>query len=60
MAGTKGRSARGVVIDLDMLRIKQQLLDAPISVEVKAREEMITTKRKRKKVTPPKTEEGES
>jgi len=33
-----------------MMKIKQQLADAPKAIEVKKREEMITAKRKRRKV----------
>lgn len=53
MSGTKGRSARGETVDFDVMKIKQQLSDAPKAVEVKKREEMITAKRRRRKVAEP-------
>jgi len=52
MAGTKGRSARGEHVDFDQMKLRQQLKQAPKPVEVKKREEMIISKRRRK-VTPP-------
>jgi len=50
MAGTKGRSARGEKVDFDVMQVKQKLEEAPKTIEVKEREEMIIAKRKRKKV----------
>ena len=57
MSGTRGKSARGEIVDFDLMKIKQQLADAPKTVEVKKREEMITAKRKRKKIVEPVDEE---
>lgn len=47
MAGTKGRSARGEKVDFDLMKIKAQLADAPKTIEVENREEVIVAKRKR-------------
>lgn len=51
MAGTTGRSAKGEIVDFDMMRIKQQLADAPPRIDVSDRAKMIKAKRKRQKVT---------
>jgi hypothetical protein len=51
------RSARGEVIDFDQLKIKEQLASAPTPVEVKARQNFIENRMKRRlKKTPPKAE----
>ena len=47
------RSARGVLVDFDLMRIKQQMETAPKPTDVKARESFIDQKFKRrlKKIT---------
>lgn len=45
---TKARSARGVIIDFDLLKIKQNLGAKPRTVEVKAREEFIDKRLRRR------------
>jgi hypothetical protein len=42
------RSARGVVVDFDLLKIKQQIATAPKTTDVKARETFIDQKFKRR------------
>ena len=42
------RSARGTVVDFDLLKIKQQIATAPKTVDVKARENFIDQKFKRR------------
>ncbi len=49
MAGTKGRTARGVLVDFDILKIKAQLANAPKPVEVQERENYIAQKGKRRR-----------
>jgi len=49
MAGTKGRSARGEVVDFDILAIKAKLENVNKPVEVKEREDFIASKNKRKR-----------
>jgi len=44
MAGKQTRSARGEVVDFDILIIKQQLSAAPQAIEVNARREYIDQK----------------
>lgn len=44
MAGKQTRSARGEVVDFDILIIKQQLSSAPQAIEVNARREYIDQK----------------
>jgi len=58
MAGTKARSARGVVVDFDLLAIKEKLASTPKPVEVKERENFIAQKsrRRRTKVKPEEVE----
>ena len=53
------RSARGVLIDFDKLKIKEQLASAPTPVEVKARQNFIENRLKRrlKKTVPVETTE---
>lgn len=42
------RSARGEIVDFDLLRIKQQIASAPKTTNVKAREDFIDAKLKRR------------
>ena len=49
MAGTKARSARGVVVDFDLLAIKEKLAATPKPVEVKERENFIAQKSRRRR-----------
>ena len=49
MAGTKGRTARGIEVDFDILKIKAQLANAPKPVEVQERENYIAQKGKRRR-----------
>lgn len=42
------KSARGVVVDFDLLRIKQQIASAPKTTTVQAREDFIDQKFKRR------------
>ncbi len=49
MAGTKARSARGVVVDFDLLAIKEKLASTPKPVEVKERENFIAQKSRRRR-----------
>ena len=49
MAGTRGRTARGVLVDFDILKIKAQLANAPKPVEVQERENYIAQKGKRRR-----------
>lgn len=49
----KGKSARGVVVDFDLLRIKEQMASAPPSIDVRARQDFVESRlrrRARKKV----------
>lgn len=49
----KGRSAKGVVVDFDLLRIKEQMSATPTSVDVRKRQDFIENRlrrRARKKV----------
>ena len=48
MLRKKVRSARGVTIDFDELRIKQQLIETPKPTSVKTREEFIDKKLNRR------------
>ena len=57
MAGTKARSARGVVVDFDLLAIKEKLASTPKPVEVKERENFIAQKSRRRRAK--KVEEAE-
>jgi hypothetical protein len=45
----KARSARGEIIDFDLLAIKQQLAEAPVAIEVKRRQNHVTAKGSRSK-----------
>ena len=49
MAGTKARSARGEVVDFDILTIKQKLASKTKPVEVKEREDYIAQKSRRRR-----------
>lgn len=42
------RSARGVIVDFDLLKIKNQIASAPKTTSVKAREDFIDQKFKRR------------
>lgn len=44
----KARSAKGVEVDFDLLRIKAQIASAPKTTSVKAREDFIDQKFKRR------------
>jgi hypothetical protein len=46
--GRKHRSARGELVDLDLIKIKQEIASAPKPVNVTAREEFIDKKIRRK------------
>ena len=45
---SKARSAKGQIVDFDLLRIKQQIASAPKTTSVKAREDFIDKKFKRR------------
>lgn len=42
------RTARGDMVDFDLIKIKQQLADSPAPTEVKARENFVEKRLKRK------------
>lgn len=44
----KGRSARGVEVNFDALKIKEQLVERPAPVEVQAREDFVDQRLKRR------------
>ncbi len=46
--GKKVRSARGVILDLDLMKIKEQIASAPTPLEVKARQNFIESRLKRR------------
>lgn len=46
--GKKVRSARGVVVDFDLMKIKEQIAAAPTPMEVKARQDFIENRLKRR------------
>ncbi len=46
--GKKVRSARGVIIDFDLMKIKEQIASAPAPLEVKARQNFIESRLKRR------------
>jgi hypothetical protein len=48
MAGKGVRSARGELVNFDLLKIKQQIASAPKTTDVKARENFIDQKFKRR------------
>lgn len=45
---TKARSAKGRMIDFDLLKIRQKLSAQPVTVDVKAREDFIDKKLRRR------------
>lgn len=45
---SKIKSARGEIVDLDLLKIKQQISAAPKTTDVTAREDFIDSKLKRR------------
>lgn len=60
MAGKKVRSAKGQMVDFDLLKIKEQIASDPAPLDVKARQDHIDQRlrrrlRKVKKTTPPPT-----
>ena len=46
--GKKARSARGVTVDFDLMKIKEQIASAPTPMEVKARQDFIESRLKRR------------
>lgn len=46
--GKKTRSARGEIVDFDLLEIKQQIASAPKAVDIKKREDFIDRKLRRR------------
>ncbi len=46
--GKKVRSAKGVLVDFDYLKIKEQLATAPTPIEVKERQDFIENRLKRR------------
>jgi len=49
----KGKSARGEVVDFDLLRIKEQMASSPVSIDVQKRQDFVENRlrrRARKKV----------
>jgi uncharacterized membrane protein len=42
------RSAKGTIVDFDLLKIKNQMAKKPISIDVKAREAFIDAKQRRR------------
>jgi len=59
--GKKVRSARGAIVDFDLMKIKQQMASAPTPLEVKTRQNFIENRLKRrlKKADLPKVESTE-
>jgi hypothetical protein len=45
---TKARSAKGRMVDFDLLKIRQKLQAKPVSLDVKAREDFIDKKLRRR------------
>lgn len=45
---SKARSARGEIVDFDLIKIKQQMASSPKTTNVKAREDFIDQKYKRR------------
>lgn len=43
----KGKSARGVVVDFDLLKIKEQMAAAPASIDVQKRQDFVEGRRRR-------------
>lgn len=48
MAGKGIKSARGVIVDFDLMKIKEQIANAPKAITVAAREDFIDQKSKRR------------
>ena len=46
--GKKVRSARGVIVDFDLMKVKEQIAAAPTPLEVKARQNFIENRLKRR------------
>ena len=46
--GKKARSARGQIVDFDLMKIKEQIASAPTPMEVKARQDFIESRLKRR------------
>ena len=46
--GKKVRSARGEIVDFDLMKIKEQIASAPTPLEVKARQNFIENRMKRR------------
>jgi len=44
----KARSARGVIVDFDLMKIKEQIASMPAPLEVKARQDFIENRLKRR------------
>ncbi len=44
----KARSARGVIVDFDLMKIKEQIASAPTPLEVKLRQDFIENRVKRR------------
>ncbi len=44
----KTRSAKGVMVDFDLLKIKRQMSEKPVTIDVKAREAFIDQKLRRR------------
>lgn len=53
--GKKVRSARGEMVDLDLLKIREQISSNPIPLDVQARQDFVEKRQRRrlKKVPPP-------
>ncbi len=46
--GKKARSARGAIVDFDLMQIKKQIASSPAPLEVKARQDFIENRLKRR------------
>ena len=44
----KGKSAKGVIVDFDLLRIKEQMASAPPSIDVQKRQDFIESRMRRR------------
>ena len=44
----RGRSAKGVVVDFDLLRIKEEMAAAPTSIDVQKRQDFIENRMRRR------------
>ena len=49
MSGTRARSARGLIVDFDLLRIREKLASAPRTVQVKERKNYVESKSRRRR-----------